>query len=34
MPFVILNGKDSDNVPGILIQNVPPVAKPEMLVNT
>lgn len=34
MPFVILNGKDSDNVPGLLIQNVPPISKPEMRVNT
>lgn len=34
MPFVILNGKSSVNVPGLLIQNVPPVSKPEIRVNT
>lgn len=34
MPFVILNGKSSDNVPGLLIQNVPPISKPEIRVNT
>lgn len=34
MPFVILNGKSSVNVPGLLIQNVPPISKPEMRVNT
>ena len=34
MPFVILNGKSSDNVPGLLIQNVPPISKPETRVNT
>lgn len=32
-PYIILNGVNSKNVPGLLIQNFPPITKPEMRTN-
>lgn len=33
-PYIILNGKNSDEIEGLLIQTLPPISKPEMRVST